>query len=662
MPSSDLVPPPQQNRVMPPNVPGVSGLLTFTVVAGVLAVLYVGREIFLPVTMSILLAFVIAPFVDVLRRWHLGRIPSVIIAVLLVLGILGSLGSVIGYQVAGLATELPTYQATVREKLSTLREGMIGRLPAMVRSIGHELNKATREAEPSQPPAAAAATPAPANPEPGPLPVEVHQPDPTPLELVQNILVPVLKPFATTGIILVVLIFILLQREDLRDRMIRLFGSSDLHRTTIAMDDAARRLSRFFVTQLALNATFGVFIAAGLWVIGVPSPFLWGIFAALMRFVPYIGSIIAAAFPAMLAAAVDPGWSMAIMTLALFVISEPVMGQIVEPVVYGQSTGLSPFAVVVSAIFWTWLWGPVGLLIATPLTLCLVVLGRHVERLEFLDVLLGDRPALSPAENLYQRMLAGDPDEALESAEQLLKERSLSSYYDDVALGGLQIAANDSARNVLTGPQLERVVGVMETLINDLGAHEDVEPGPTDSVNSTESEAKDEQEKAIVVEPGQTIDESWRADGAVMCIAGRGPLDEVAADMLAQLLGKHNLGAQVVQNEAVTRANIARLNATGVKMICVSYLEFGGAPAHLRYLVRRLRKHLPDVPVLVGMWRADLAAGAESLCTAIDADHCVSSLRDAVSRCIEEAQSQSDVQPPAATFEQPVALPAARSA
>ena len=413
-------------------MPGIHGLLTLAVSVVVLTALYVGREVFLPMTLAILLAFVIAPFMELLRRLHLSRVPSVILSMLVVLGILGSLGSIIGYQLAGLASDLPRYQTTIKAKMSSLHEGALGRLPEIIRSIGTEFQRAVKE-PPAPPETAPQAGPA----EPSPLPVEVHEPNATPLEMAQSILVPAVKPLATLGIVLVVLIFILLQREDLRDRMIRLFGANDLHRTTLAMDDAARRLSRYFLLQLGLNATFGAFIAIGLWAIGVPSPLLWGIFTALMRFVPYIGSLIAALLPIGLAAAVDPGWDMALLTLALFFISEPIMGHVIEPLVYGQSTGLSPFSVVVSAIFWTWLWGPIGLLIATPLTLCLVVLGRHVERLEFLDVLLGDRPALSPAENLYQRMLAGDPDEALESAEVLLRDRSLTSYYDEVALGGL---------------------------------------------------------------------------------------------------------------------------------------------------------------------------------------------------------------------------------
>ncbi len=558
-----------------------------------------GREVFLPIVFAVLLAFVIAPFVDLMRRGHLGRIPSVIIAVVVALGIVLSLGGIIGLQMAGLASDLPRYQYTVRQKIASLREGTLGRIPELMKNMGRQIEQATKEAPPSE--AKPAPTP-PVTPEQRPLPVEVHERDATPLEVARSVLSPLLEPLATTGIVFVVLIFILLQREDLRDRMIRLFGSSDLHRTTAAMDDAARRLSRYFLMQLGLNAAFGVVIAAGLWLIGVPSPLLWGIFAALMRFVPYIGSFIAGAMPIALAAAVDPsGWSLALMTLALFLVAEPVMGHVIEPLVYGQSTGLSPFAVVMSAIFWTWLWGPVGLVLATPVTLCLVVLGRHVERLEFLDVLLGDRPALTPSENLYQRMLAGDPDEALESAEQLLKERSLTSYYDEVAMGALRLARSDAARGVLSGVQLERVTDVLKALVNDLSGHDDVEPAPRDT--GDEPIAPPDTEKPVVRAPAAAPDaysaalpDEWKADGAVICVAGRGPLDEGAATILAQLLRKHGLGTRVVSHDAVSRSEILGLDVADVQMVCVTYLEIDSTPAHLRYLLRRLRQRLPDVP------------------------------------------------------------------
>nr|WP_246179830.1 AI-2E family transporter [Microvirga thermotolerans] len=620
--------------------------MTLIVGIVVLAALYIGQDVFLPIVLAILLAFVLAPFVDMMRRWHLGRVPSVIIAVLVALGIIVSLGGIIGFQLAGLASDLPRYQYTIKEKLGSLREGSLGRLPALLKNMGREFDRAVQE-NPEEKKGAPSPAPAQEAETPAPLPVEVHQPEPTPVELARNFLLPMLQPLATTGIVFVVLVFILLQREDLRDRMIRLFGSSDLHRTTIAMDDAARRLSRYFLIQLGLNTAFGVFVAVGLWAIGVPSPLLWGVFAALMRFVPYIGSFIAAAFPIMLAAAVDPGWSMAVLTAALFLLGEPLMGHVIEPVVYGQSTGLSPFAVVLSAIFWTWIWGPVGLLIATPLTLCLVVLGRHVERLEFLDVLLGDRPALTPAENLYQRMLAGDPDEALESAEALLRERSLTSYYDEVALKGLQLAANDASRGVLTVHQLERVKAVVGALIQDLDTHDDREPERKETVDEPVAPPASEQpaiKEPAVAQPSPAampVREEWRSEGAVLCVAGRGPLDGAAASMLAQLLTKHGLGTRTVPYEAVSRAGIGSLDTTNVRMVCLSYLEIGGTPAHLRYLLRRLRNRMPDVPILVGLWPADDAVlSNQGRQASLGADYYVSTLREAVVLCVKNATGE----------------------
>jgi predicted PurR-regulated permease PerM len=650
MPSAPKLVPPPETEIQPPGVPGLSGLLTLAVGVVVLAALYVGREVFLPVVLAILLAFVLAPFVDVMRRWHMGRVPAVIIAVLVTLGIIVSLGGLIGFQVAGLASDIPRYQTTIEQKIGSLREGTLGKLPGMLKDFGRRFDRAVAEQPPqAEAPSSPNATEPPPE-EPGPLPVEVHEPDPTPAQVARNVLMPLVEPLATMGIVFVVLIFILMQREDLRDRMIRLFGSSDLHRTTAAMDDAARRLSRYFLTQLALNASFGLVAGLGLWAIGVPSPALWGVFAALMRFVPYIGSVLAAAPPLLLAAAVDPGWSMALMTFALFAIGEPIMGHVVEPIVYGQSTGLSPFAVVISAIFWTWIWGPVGLLIATPLTLCLVVLGRHVERLEFLDVLLGDRPALTPSENLYQRMLAGDPDEALDSAEVLLKERSLTSYYDEVALKGLQLAANDATRGVLTHRQLDQVRDVIRALVQDLGGHDDVEPEPQDTedepVASPQSEKPAIKEPAIVGEmPHEDrISDAWRADGAVMCIAGRGPLDEAASEMLAQLLSKHGLSSRLVPHEAVSRSAIYNLDMSGVQMVCISYLEISGTPAHLRYLLRRLRKKAPQAPILVGLWPAeDAVLKSEAMRATLGADYYVSSMRDAVVQCLKVATGEEDM-------------------
>lgn len=651
----------RHNEVEPPGMPSVPVPMTLAVSALVITALYVGREVFLPVLLAVLLAFVLAPFVNLLRRFHLPRVPAVILAVLVALGIILSLGAIIGSQVAGLATDLPRYQSNVQEKLkklNSMREDMLGRVPALVRHVGEELERAAQETPPSAPtPAAGApnrvAAPGAASSESKPLPVEIHEPGPTPIELARTLLVPILAPLATVGLTFVVLVFILLQREDLRDRVIRLFGSRDLHRTMVAIDDAAGRLSRYFLLQLSLNASFGVVIAIGLWAIGLPSPILWGIFAALMRFVPYVGSIIAGIVPVALAAAVDPGWSIALMTLLLFVIAEPLMGHVIEPLVYGTGTGLSPFAVVISAIFWTWLWGPVGLLLATPLTLCLVVLGRHVERFEFLDVLLGDRPVLTPAENLYQRMLAGDPDEALESAELLLKEHSLTSYYDEVALGSLHLATEDASRGVLIGAQLERAKDSIMAVVQDLSGHDDADPSLKDL--GRDPVAPPYGDKPPAPEPGNeteltqnAVPEAWKVPGAVTCIAGRGPLDDVTAAMLAQLLGKHGFGVQVLPHSAVSRSAILEFDPAGVQMVCLTYVGLTGTPAHLRYLQRRLRKRLPNVPVLIGFWSTNDQVLTDKIQhETLGADYCVASLRDAVQSCLSAAmKSQDTMEPP----------------
>lgn len=641
MPADPLPAPPARNEVPPAETPGISALLTLAMGAAIVSALHFGREIFIPIVLAVLLSFVLAPIVDFLRGIRFGRAPSVMIAVALALSIILGLAGLIGTQIAQLASDLPLYQTTITQKVSAIQSVTIGRASELLKRFGREINKAANETAPPQP-TAAPQTPEEAQP---PLPVQIREPELTPVQLLRSYIGPILDPFAKMGIMLVVVIFILMQREDLRDRMIRLFGSRDLHRTTIAMNDAARRLSRYFLTQLGLNAGFGVLIGIGLWLIGVPSPVLWGIVTALMRFVPYIGAFISGALPLTLAAAVDPGWSMAVWTLTLFLVAEPIMGHVIEPLVYGHSTGLSPFAVVVSAIFWTWLWGPIGLLLATPLTVCLVVLGRHVERLEFLDVLLGDRPALSPMESFYQRMLAGDPDEAQEHAEQLLKQRSLSSYYDEVALKGLQLAANDAKRGVLTQAQLDQIKEAIKDLVADLAEHDDVDPQPAqqDASPAPPPQAERDLPKQPAVTgdapPPDELPAEWRGDNAILCIAGRGLLDEAASEMLAQLLRKHGLGAGVVPHEAVSRSRIGRLDTSGVAMVCISYLEISGNPAHLRYLIRRLRQKLPKAPILVGLWPAeDEVLRNEVLRSAIGADYYVTFLREAVACCLEAAR------------------------
>ena len=365
--------------------PDTAKALTTFVLA--VAILYFGKEVLVPVTLALLLAFVLAPLVNLLRRLRLGRVPAALLAATLALGLVLAIGTVIGTQIAQLTTDLPRYAATVETKAANVKAYTLGRVSELTDKIGSQTKTPERAtSETSTTISTPAAIPAP----------PAHSTGFSPLDLVRRYLSPVLSPLATFGIVFIVAIFALLQREDLRDRMIRLTGSTDLHGTTVAIDDGTRRLRRYFITQLSINAIFGVVIGIGLLIIGVPNPVLWGILSALLRFVPYVGSLISAVLPMTLAAAVEPGWSMTLWTLALYVVVEGVTGQAIEPMVYGRSTGLSPFSVVVAALFWSWLWGPIGLILSTPLTLCLVVIGRHVRRLEFLDVLLGDQPALTP--------------------------------------------------------------------------------------------------------------------------------------------------------------------------------------------------------------------------------------------------------------------------
>jgi hypothetical protein len=455
------------------------------------------------------------------------------------------------------------------------------------------------------------------------------------------LIAPLVHPLATTGIIIIFVIFILLQREDLRNRLIRLAGSYDLQRTTAALDDAAGRLSRLFLTQLILNSAFGVVIGIGLWLIGTPSAILWGILATVLRFVPYIGAVIAAAFPLALAVAVDPGWSMLLWTLALFLTVEPVVGHIIEPMVYGHSTGLSPVAVVASATFWTALWGPIGLVLATPLTICLVVLGRHVERLEFLDVMFGDRPALSPPEIFYQRMLAGDPAEAAEKAEEFLKERSLAIYYDEVALKGLQLAQIDTERGALDQERLTKIRDAVREFASDLADQDDRPPTKihlttdAEASSAVESVAEDAAHENLPIISREGLPPDWLGEHPVLCMAGRSLIDEAAAIMLAQLSTAHGLAARVEGAEALSTTNVFRLETTGVAIVCLVYFDSSG-PAHMRYSVRRLRRKLPKAIIILGCWVKDIDPTAlEVLRDNAKADLAAASLGEAVKRCIE---------------------------
>src|ERR1051326_789113 len=368
-PAALASPPATPVQVSPLAGPDLVTLAMVALGVVVVAALCVARGVLIPIPLAILLSFVLGPVVSLFRRLHLPRVPAVLLAVILALCIIATLGSVIGVQIASLAPDLPRYASMVGQKINAVQGFAVGQLSQIVARVGDRVGSKSQGQSPDAEPTARST-------EAGqtPIPVEVHQPNPGPWEIAQRVLAPVLNPLETGLIVLIVSIFILLQREDLRDRLIRLFGANDLHKTTTALDEAAHRLSRYFLSQLAINTAFGVVIGVGLFLIGVPSPVLWGILGALLRFVPYIGSAIAAILPFAPAAGGRPGWvgagwMMALETAALFLAVETLIGQFLEPLIYGHSTGLSPVSVVVAAIFWTWLWGPIGLILSTPLTL-----------------------------------------------------------------------------------------------------------------------------------------------------------------------------------------------------------------------------------------------------------------------------------------------------
>jgi predicted PurR-regulated permease PerM len=575
-------------------IPG-STLTTVLIAVVVITALYFGREVLVPIALAVLLSFVLAPLVRVLQGWRFPRGVAVVVVGLFAFTAIFGLGALMVSQVNQLAGDLPGYQSTLRDKIQGLRgaaggAGTLERASEVLQNLSKEIDKPNRNTSTTPLNEHVVSN--------KPIPVEVKQPDAGALETLTTLITPLIHPLATTGIVVIFVIFILIQRQDLRNRLVRLAGAQDLQRTTAALDDAGQRLSRLFLTQLALNAGFGLVIGIGLWIIGVPSAPLWGMLAMIMRFVPYVGATISAIFPLILAAAVGPGWTMVLVTAALFVITETIAGQAIEPLLYGQSTGLSPVAVIASATFWTWLWGPIGLVLATPLTMCLVVVGRHVDRLNFLEVMFGDEPPLTPAELIYQRMLARDPVEAAEQAEIFLKKKPLVTYYDEILLEGLKLAQADAERGLLDEDRMQLFRDSVAEIVDDLSTHKDtVAPDePADAEAPLVQLDKAEAVRAVALLP-----ERWRSGTPVMCIPGIGLLDEAAAIVLAQLVERQGIGARAEQADALSMSRIFSLDAKDVVLICLCYVE-NASSAQIRYAVRRLRRRAPEAFILVALF------------------------------------------------------------
>ena len=559
-------------------------LVSMITAALVIAALYYGRAILMPLFLAFLLGFMLDPLVMRLKRWGLPRVYAVVTVTLGALAALGLAALFLGNQVSALSAQLPTYQSNIQHKLRELRTtaGQPGLFDGAVRTfdaVQREVNKA----------AATRSGPAVQR-------VQVEERPPTPMEQALDWLEVSMEPLATAGIVLVFTVLVLLDRVDLRDRLLRLWGGS-LHRSTDAMDEAGRRISRYLTMQLAVNVSYGVPMALGLWAIGVPGALLWGAVAALMRFVPYVGPMIAALFPLALAFAVDPGWDMLLWTAALIVVLELISNNIVEPLLYGASTGLSAMSLMVAATFWTALWGPIGLIMSTPLTVCLLVVGHHLPRFAFLNVLLGSQPALDPPTRLYQRLLAGDEEEAIEVATQQAHDGDLAAFYDDAGLPVLRMATSDHA-SVATAEHRHRVVTGMDRLLDELT---ELHPPP--------------------------------AGGrpAAVCIGGKWEVDTLAARMLAHALSLQGRPAEHRPAAALNAETLARLDLRGARSVCISYFASEPAAAARQYC-KRLRRLYPELRIVLGLWNAPQLLQQGETLESLGADAVVGSIGEAMVR------------------------------
>jgi predicted PurR-regulated permease PerM len=591
---------------------------------GIVAALYFAKTVFMPVAVAVLLTFVLAPPFRVLRGWGLPRAVAAPIVVALAFIFMLAIASILGQQLTQLAERLPQYEFTITQKIQKLRDSMLsgGTFERMSRFLG-KVNQQMLGTQSDRPTASISDQPKPA-------PVEIVQPPPRPTEVIRRLAEPLLDPLTTFGLIVLFVLFFLLERETLRDRMIRLAGSHDLGRTTEAINDAARRLSRYFLLQTGLNALFGTLVAVGLTVIGVPNPILWGILGILLRFVPYVGAWIAAALPIAVSFAVDPGWSMTLWTAALFLVIEPIIGQVLEPLVYGRSTGVTPVAVIVSATFWTWLWGPVGLLLSTPLAVCLGVLGRHIESLQFLGIMIGDEPPLTPAQSFYQRTLSVSTNEAIDEIEQCLKQgKDLIACYQDIVLEALLLASIDRRRGVLDNGNVEQINEVVRSMLAEFAEYEQPSSPKPQPIEVSGQAQRERTPAALAL---------GRDGRPVLCISGPGPFDHTAAQILAQVLERIGIRVRLESDAGISPLNVTQLTTADVQVVCLSYLYLGHSPAHLRYSIRRLRRRMPSTMIVACLFGYEERSVPKVEVTG--ANEHVMTLSDVVALCSQAVKSE----------------------
>lgn len=565
------------------------GIWTVLLTAFVITVLYVGRELLIPLALAVMLTFLLSPLVARLERW-IGRIAAVLIVVAMLFGIIGGTGWLLTRQLIDLAAKLPDYQANIDNKLRAVRlptGGAFGRFTHSVDELQKQLPSSTEPPLGStEPTPRTAGRPGPPN-DLKPMPVRIVESQSRLPQLLQTAATGLLGPLGTAGLVLLLVIFMLFKREDLRGRMIRLIGQGRISATTRAMDDAGKRVARYLSMQLLVNLMFGVSITVGLYFIGVPNAPLWGAFAALMRFIPYLGAWIAAAVPLLISFAVSTSWISPILVLALFVVLELINANALEPWLYGASTGVSSLALIIAAVFWTWMWGPVGLLLSTPLTVCLAVMGRHVPKLQFLSVLLSEEEALQPHEECYYRLLRLGLAEGSDFAEDYQKASSLTALYDSVLIPVITLAETDAQRDQLDGEQRAHIQQHIHDIVEDLG-----------SVPPTKSRV--EADKVVAEHTPYPL---TAPTCSVLCVPARAYRDELAGRMLMQLLEQQ--GFQVENASATLSVDemIALGGTSEVEAICVSVV----APStliHARFICGKLRAALPQVKIVVGIWGA----------------------------------------------------------
>jgi predicted PurR-regulated permease PerM len=530
----------------------------------------------------------------------------------------GAVGWVLTRQVIDLATRLPNYKENIVNKLHAFRMPKGGTFSAFSKTVEELKNEL---------PGGSAAEPAPTvtqstgkpgtaviSPTPPPtaaVPVQmVESSKGSPIDLMQSMIAPVLGPLGTAALVLLLVIFMLLQREDLRNRLIRLIGQGRISATTRAMDDAGQRVSRYLLMQLVVNVTYGIPVAIGLYFIGVPNAILWGGLATVLRFIPYIGPWIGASMPILLSLAVSSGWLMPLLTIGLFVVLELISNNAIEPWLYSSSTGVSSIALIVAAVFWTWLWGPVGLVLATPLTVCLVVMGRHVPRLSFLSVVLSDENALTPAEDCYHRLLTPGEHDEIEFVDAYLKANSLTALYDAVFIPVITAAEMDARQDSLDADQLLIVEQSLRDIIQDLGTR----PPVVSRIDNDQAMA----------------DVAPMPPCRVACLPARADRDELGGLMLAHLLQQQGSEAWSASGKLVAGELLGLIEKTDVDVVCISVVE-PSTVIHARYLCLKVRAQLPKIKIVVGLW-GDTEGTTESAKRLRDsgADEVVFSLADAL--------------------------------